>query len=435
MEPRVTYAEMEAELFARARSGMKLGLDRMQRALAGLGNPEWAAPAFHVAGTNGKGSVCAFLDAACRASGLKTGLYTSPHLERFAERFQIDGVPETEEALLALYGDLRDRLPWAFVGPDALTFFEMVTLMGFAAFGRARVDVMVIEVGLGGRLDATNVLSPAVACITSVGSDHKEFLGDTIGLIAREKAGILKPGVPGVIARQSPEARAAIDEVAASIGCQLFHEGDDFELTGPLDAATFTTATERISDLGISLRGEHQRSNAAVALQALSLARSRGIPVTATREGLSTARWPGRLETVRVTPEVVLDGAHNPPAAEALADAIRTLYRGRHVHLVLGMLADKEARPIVDVLVPLATQVTITAPASPRALPANELAELVSRDLRVHVEASAIAAVDRAIALAAPEDVVLVCGSLYLVGQVRAHLRGTTASGPGEILR
>ena len=430
----MTYAEMEAELFARARSGMKLGLERMERALAALDHPERVAPAFHVAGTNGKGSVCAFLDAACRAAGLRTALYTSPHLEHFGERFQIDGVQATEAELLSLYIELENRIPWALHGLDSLTFFELVTLLAFLFFARSRVDVMVIEVGLGGRLDATNVITPIVSCITPVGIDHTEYLGDTLTAIAREKAGILKRGVPGVIAMQPLEARQAIDSEAAGIGVQLLHEGDDFRFD---EVMSFSSSGKTMSDLRLSLRGAHQRSNAAVALQALEMARARGlaVPQAAVREGLRRAKWPGRLETVQLNPEVVLDGAHNPAAAVVLAAALRDLYPAHRRHLVIGMLADKDAGPVIATLAPLAATLTFTSPTSPRASPAESLARLAAGHPRLAVVPNPMAALAHAKAQTAPEDVVVVAGSLYLVGEIRAALKGGRVSGPTDSLR
>lgn len=418
----MTYAEMEAELFSRARHGMKLGLDRMERALVELGHPERCAPAFHVAGTNGKGSVCAFLSSACQASGLRTGLYTSPHLEHFGERFQVDGIPASEESILQTYLEMRDRLPWAFEGSEALTFFELVTLLGFHFFAKAKVDVMVIEVGLGGRLDATNVLLPLVSCITLIGFDHQEYLGHKLDQIATEKAGILKPGVPAVVAQQVPEVESAIERRAVELEIMIQREGREFE--------TLPASTR------LGLRGDHQRSNASVAKQALLLARTRGLPLSldAIAVGLAEAHWPGRLETVQRSPEVVLDGAHNPDGARALAEALRTLYAGRRRHLVIGVLGDKDARSLVETLAPLADLLTITQPNSPRALAASALAAMVPYDIPVIVEPVAIEAVQHAIQQAGADDVIVLCGSLYLVGEVRAGLRGKQSGGPREML-
>jgi dihydrofolate synthase/folylpolyglutamate synthase len=338
-----------------------------------------------------------------------------------------------------LYESLSHALPWAFGdGPDALTFFELVTLLGFAHFAEQRPDVLVVEVGLGGRLDATNVVQPLVTCLTPIGLDHREFLGTTLAQIAHEKAGILKRGVPAVVAAQTDEAWEAIDAQARRLGVVPALEGRDFSLRDAPGGLVFTAGTTEIGELALGLRGRHQASNAAVALQALAFAADQGlsVPVEARRRGLARTEWPGRLEAVRTEPEVVLDGAHNAHAAEALAAAVRELFAGRRVHLVLGVLADKELEPMLALLAPIATRVTATAPRSPRALPAGQLADAMRR---FHPDVRAIAtsreAVERAIGEAARDDVVLVCGSLYLVGEVRAELRGARAGGPSEILR
>ncbi len=428
----MTYPELERFLFARARAGMKLGLERMERALAELDHPERAAPVVHVAGTNGKGSVCAFVERVCREAGLKTALYTSPHLERFGERFRFGGVPLGEVEIVRRFDELQERIPWAFAeGPEALTFFELVTLLGFASIAAREIDVAVIEVGLGGRFDATNVVVPRVACVTPIDFDHREFLGDTLAQIAWEKGGILKPGVPAASARQEAEALAVLETIARDVGAPLSVEGRDFALDGD----TFRSPDGRLDGVRVGLRGTHQRSNAAVALRALELAEL-GVRPPEQRRGIALADWPGRLETVHEEPEVVLDGAHNPHAARALQKAARELFASRPVQLVLGMLADKDAREVVALLAPIASRILVTAPKSPRALAAEKLASLAHEKHRdVETVPDAKEAIDRAIARARPNEVVLVAGSLYLVGEVRAHLRGGEAGGPSESLR
>lgn len=417
----MTYEELEAFLFARARAGMKLGLERMQRALDALGHPERSAPVIHVAGTNGKGSVCAFIERACREAGLRTALYTSPHLERFGERLRFDGVALGEDEIVRRFEAIRARVPWVCGdGGEALTFFELVTLLGFEAIAARGVDVAVVEVGLGGRFDATNVVAPRLTCVAPVGLDHQEFLGDSLAQIAWEKAGIIKPGVPVVSARQEPEALAVIERVGRELGAPLSVEGRDFELPDEVE---------------VGLRGAHQRSNAAVAWRALELSRL-PIPAAARRRGIARATWPGRLETVRQSPDVVLDGAHNPHATKALVAAVRELFPRRPVQLVLGVLADKDAREMLADLAPMAERIIATAPSSPRAVPAEQLAALVrERHREVEVVSDAKQAVERAMARARPDEVVVVCGSLYLVGEVRAYLRGEKSGGPSEVVR
>lgn len=435
----MTYAEIEAELFARTRHGMRLGLDRMRRALAELGHPERSAPAIHVAGTNGKGSVCAMIDAACRAAGLKTGLYTSPHLERFGERFRVSGVEATEERIVRAYEELKARVPWAFEGTDELTFFEITTLLAFQIFAAERVDVMVVEVGLGGRMDATNVLQPLVTCVTQVGLDHTQYLGKSISDIALEKAGIFQSGVPAVIAAQdSDEARRVLVDRAQRVGAAPSVEGADFGLEGRTQPWRFRSRLGTVDGVRLALAGSFQRSNASVAIQALLLAARRGLRVSpgAILRGLREVAWPGRMETVRTRPEVLLDGAHNPPAARALADTMRQIYAGHRIHVVFGMLDDKDAAPVVESIASFASRIVVTQPTNERALPAEELARLVARHTARHVvRPEAGRAIDETLAEAAPGDVVLVCGSLYLVGEARARLlRGARPTGPSERL-
>lgn len=432
---------VETFLFARARAGMKLGLERMQRALAAADHPERCAPAFHVAGTNGKGSTCAFLERACREQGLRTGLYTSPHLERFTERFRIDGTPVWQAAIEDAFDRLRARVAWAFEPcPEGLTFFELVTLLGFEVLADARPAVQVVEVGLGGRLDATNTIEPAVSCIAPIGLDHEEFLGSTLDRIAAEKAGIIKPGVPVVVARQEPSALAAIEAQARAMGAPLSLEGRDFEVRETNGRLDYVSGHDRIEGLELGLLGAHQLSNAAVALRALEVANERGTIRTsldARRRGIALARWPGRLEIVRREPLVILDGAHNGHAAQALARTLPALLAGRKLRLVLGVLADKSSDPMLDALLPLAHEAWITQPPGPRALPSDELATRArSRTAtRLRVEPEATRALEQAVGASAREDAVLGCGSLYLAGLLRAHLNGTTAGGPSEILR
>jgi dihydrofolate synthase/folylpolyglutamate synthase len=377
------------------------------------------------------------LDAAARAAGVRTGLYTSPHLERFAERFRVNGEPIGDDELLQLYRGLQERLPWAFEGPQSLTFFELVTLLGFLHFAHARVELLVVEVGLGGRLDATNVLTPAVACITPIGDDHREFLGDTLGEIAREKAGILKPGRPAVIARQPPEALEAILARASEVGAPVSLEGRDFGIEPGSHGLIYQSTPSKPVEVELGLRGMHQRSNAAVALRALELAQTEGIPIppSAAVQGVATVWWPGRLETVGWNPEIILDGAHNPPGAEALASACRELFPQRRIHLVLGVLADKNLDAILRPLAPIATRIVATTPHSPRALAAEALAARVPPGAQVEVVPVPCEAVRHVRETCGDDDLVLVCGSLYLVGEVRSWLRGTTAGGPAEILR
>jgi dihydrofolate synthase/folylpolyglutamate synthase len=385
--------------------GMRFGLERVERALAALGHPERAFPILQVGGTNGKGSTCAMAAAALRAAGHRTGLYVSPHLVRFNERIQLDGRPIDDAPLGEGIAAIRRACPWHEGGApeDRLTYFEFATLLGLLHFARVRADVAVLEVGLGGRLDATSAATPRVAAVARIGLDHVALLGDTIEAIAREKAGIFKAGVPAVVhASQPPGALEALREEAARRGAP-FH----------VAAAAW--------DGPVGLAGPHQRGNAALAAAALRLLDGAGVPVpeAAIAEGIAAARWPGRLEEVR---GVLLDGAHNPDGAAALAAALRALHPGRPVELVFGVLADKDHRGMIDALGPAVRRFHLVAPASRRARPPGELVALAGR----HAPCDVHEGVEEAMACAreAARDGALVCvaGSLYLVGAARSAL-------------
>ena len=388
-----TYDRTLSRLFALRRFGVRPGLEAISEALARLGNPQHAFDAIHVAGTNGKGSTSAMIESILREGGRRTGLYTSPHLARFTERIRVRGV-EIDRELVAY---LHDEVTVA--GPE-LTFFEVVTAMAFLAFARAGVEVAVVEVGLGGRLDATNVLPRTrVSVVTGIALEHTEVLGTTLDAIAREKAGILRAGVPAVVGAVPDEARRAILDVATRVGAPTRWLGVDF-------AAVDT-----------SLLGAHQRRNAAVAREAVSC-----LPVPpdadAIARGLAGVRWPGRLE--RIADDVIVDGAHNPDGAKALAAALPQLAAGRAIHLVVGVVEDKDARALFEPLLPLAERVFVTTVPSPRARTATSLASLLAHP-RITICGDPLEAVAQARGHGA---LCIVAGSLFLVGAVRAHLLG-----------
>lgn len=385
--------------------GMRFGLERVERALAALGRPDRAFPILQVGGTNGKGSTCAMAAAGLRAAGHRTGLYVSPHLVRFNERIQVDGRPIDDAALDALTAEIRRACPWHEAGApeDRLTYFEFATLLGFLHFARARVDVAVVEVGLGGRLDATSAATPRVTAVARIGLDHVQLLGDTVEAIAREKAGIFKPGVPAVVhASQPAGALEALRAEAARRGAP-FHVADA-AWEGP-----------------IGLAGGHQRGNAALAAAALRRLDAAGVPVpeAAVAEGIATARWPGRLETIG---GILLDGAHNPDGAAALAAALRALHPGRAVELVFGVLADKDHRGMIEALGPAVRRFHLVAPDSPRARPPADYLELAARHAPAHAHATAEEAIACAREAAGDGALVCVAGSLYLVGTAREAL-------------
>ncbi len=419
-----TPREALAYLAALNPSGIKLGLERVHEALEALGRPERRFPVLHVAGTNGKGSTCAFSAAALRAAGHKVGLYTSPHLVRVNERFQVDGQDISDALLGQRILEVLERYPAARAEP--MTYFEFGTVVALWHFAQEAVDVVVLEVGLGGRLDATNAAVPLVTAITPVSFDHMEYLGRTLGAIAGEKAGILKPGVPVVVARQELEALEAIARRAGEVGAPLLLEGRDFALeAGPDGRLAYRgPGFSGLEGLSLSLRGPHQRQNAAVALAALGQLNARGVavPPEAARTGLASARWPGRLEEVGSQPTVLLDGAHNPAGVEVLLAGLRALYPGRRVHCVFGVVADKDRGPMMRALFPTCTSVHLTPLDTPRSLAPERYVE-EARGLCGDV--TPYGSLDDALAgarvRAGRDDVVLCTGSLFLVGSVRAR--------------
>ena len=403
---------------------IKLGLDRMRSMVAALDHPERAGRIVHVAGTNGKGSTCAMIERGLRNKGLSTGLYTSPHFLAPTERIQLNGKPITELQFSTVFDEMHN-VAEALIKRGSLdmhpTYFESLTLMAFLVFRQARVNTVVLETGLGGRLDATNVVTPALSVITAIDFDHMQWLGDSIELIAGEKAGIIKPGVPVVVAHQRPEARIPIDRAALAAAAPL-DDLDQWKMhVDSMDAYGGTYSLERGDtelEVYCPLAGEHQLRNsatAAVALHHLSLTPREIF------DGIGQAQWPGRLERVSQQPDVILDGAHNAGGATALAAYIRHFHQGRKVWMIFGVMADKQVGEIAQILFPLATHLILTAPDQARALAATEIAKLPAAE-QGRVVPNLTEAL-QVIHQAAPGDVVFITGSLYLVGEARPILR------------
>ncbi len=400
------------------RFGIDLGLDRSSECLARLGYPQKRFPSVHIAGTNGKGSTAAFAESVLRQAGYRVGLYTSPPLERFGERIRVDG----RDLAAGAVPDLLARVEATGV---ALTQFEVITAMALLHFADREVDVAVVEVGLGGRLDATNTVEPAVSAVTNVGLEHAEHLGPTVAHIAREKAAIARPGVPLVTAAED-EALRAVEAEARARGAPVVVVGRDVAVRSGPDGYRYEGRAWRLDGLRPSLKGPHQARNLAVALAALESLAERGwrIPAAAVGEGVAAARWPGRFEVLGTGPRVVLDGAHNPHASRCLAEALAAEPRDRLL-LVLGILGDKDAQRIAGDLVPLADAVWVTRSASSRAVPPERLLAAAQEAAGVRAEAAPTVAeaLDRALAQAGPRDLVCVTGSLTVVGEARRRLR------------
>jgi dihydrofolate synthase/folylpolyglutamate synthase len=404
---------------------VKLGLERIRAVLDALGRPQDRCRFIHVAGTNGKGSTCAMIESALRAAGQKTGLFTSPHLAEPTERIRIAGRPVSSaqftDAFNRVHAAVEELIATGAVDLHT-TYFETVTAMALLIFAEEAVDAVVLEVGLGGRLDATNVVRPELCVITPIDFDHEQYLGRSLEAIAGEKAGILKPGVPAVFSRQRPEAAAVLEGRAAELEIVVARTADRCIEDLEIDArgSRFRLLGAPSFNIVCPLAGEHQVENAATA--AVALDRLGVAP-----DGIARTVWPGRLERVSETPEIVLDGAHNPAGARALAAYIERFYRGRRVRLIYGAMRDKAVAEIAGILFPLAWQVVVTAPRQARALSPDALLQVAEHaNLQV---APSLAEALRMVQDASPDDVVFITGSLFLVAEARAAL----AAGPGRL--
>ncbi|MET0154324.1 MAG: folylpolyglutamate synthase/dihydrofolate synthase family protein [Candidatus Binatia bacterium] len=419
----MTYEETLAWLYhLEVSRGWDLKLESVRDALVRLGSPEQAFPALHVAGTNGKGSTAAFAHSVFTQGGLRAGLFTSPHLSDFRERIRVGDEMVSRETVVDLAEEIHGRLAGSHL---ELTFFEFTTVMAFLHFARERVDVGVVEVGLGGRLDATNVVVPHAAVVTTIGFDHERYLGSTLAAIAGEKAGIFKPGVPAVVGRVAGEALDVLVQVAAERGSPLRLLGRDFYAEVG-DSGFDYRGSRTVRRLRPGLSGRFQIDNAAVALAALEAGGwLAGIGDEAVRAGVGGVRWPGRLEVLVERPRVIVDGAHNPAGVEALVSELAPLSAGRPVHLVFGVLADKRWPEMAERLAGVVTDVALVPVRERRSVAPARVAEVFRRLVPTRIEASATAAVDSLLADPAyASDVVLIAGSLFLVGEVRAHLLG-----------
>ena len=413
------YQEALAYIHAVHWQGHKPGLDRIRTLLAALGDPHKQLRFVHVAGTNGKGSTAAMLDSCLRCAGYRVGLFTSPYINRFNERIQVDGVPIPDGDLVRLVEQVR---PAASAMADVPTEFELITALGMLYFVQTRCDIVVLEVGLGGALDSTNVIDPPeCAVITALGMDHVKELGPTLAGIAAAKAGIIKPGSPVVSYGGVPEADQVIARTAAAQGAPLTVV-DFGKLTlrdAGLEGQTFDY--DGLEGLTLPLLASYQPRNAAVAIEALRALRARGwqIPDSAIRQGLAQVRWPGRFELLRRDPPFLLDGSHNAHGMRATVESLRARFPGEKFVFLVSIMADKDADEMLRLLLPLAKGfVTVTAP-SPRAIPAEELAARIEAlGGRAEPAGSIPAAVARVCALAGRGPAAAL-GTLYFSGEVR----------------
>ena len=381
-------------LFGTQNRGVKLGLENVRRLLMALGEPQNELQFVHIAGTNGKGSVCAMIDSICRCAGVRTGLFTSPHLIRFNERIQVSGTPISDEAVVHGIDKVRRFIDERFHP----TFFEITTALAFDHFRKQGVELVVLETGLGGRLDATNVVCPLVSVLTSIDLDHQNWLGKSLAQIATEKGGIIKPGIPVVSAPQHPEVRVALERIAE-------------ERSAPI-----TFVENPLNEQNVALAGSHQRLNAAVAKVAIQQAAIGAAP-RAVREGLADMHWPGRFQ--RFDDQLILDGAHNPAATKQLIQTWEECVKPQRATIIFGGLRDKDLESMISTLSHLAARFLIVPVRSNRTASTEEIARFVPK----HLPCTQCLSAEKALALARSfEDQILVTGSLFLVGEILSIL-------------
>ena len=415
MTPREAISYIEHQGWSTTR----LGLARTRELLQKLGDPQKALKFIHVTGSNGKGSTCAMLDAMLRAAGYRTGLYTSPYLQDFCERIQVNGENIPGETLARLTERVRAA---AETMEDHPSQFELVTALGMLYFAEQRCDTVVLEVGMGGALDSTNVIDcPEAAVITNVGLEHMEYLGDTLEAIAETKSGIIKPGCHAVCYDGAPEVTAVVRRICAerSVPLRCVEFSKLTPLSQGFDGQRFLWNGE---EYRLALLGRYQLHNAATALETVEALRERGwaIPEEAVKAGLAQVTWPARMEVMHRAPLFLIDGGHNPQCAEALADSLRALLPGQKAVFLLGVLADKDYPRMLAQLTPLAQEFICLTPLSDRALPAEELAAYLTAQ---GAEAQACADIEKGLHMAfdaaGRDGTVVAFGSLYLVGAVR----------------
>lgn len=431
--------ELAAPAHART---MKFDLANITALAARMGDPQEQFRAVHIAGTNGKGSTAAMVESILRAAGHRTGLFTSPHLERITERIRVAGEEISEAEFAASFTRIQalieDMLAMGSLAAHP-TFFECITAMAFDFFARSGVEIAVLEVGMGGRLDATNIVTPGVCVITQIAFDHEAFLGHSIDQIAFEKAGIIKRGIPVVSAAAGPAAREVIRRRAAELSAPLVEIDEAYAMetiaSNPqASRAQISSKREEFSvTLAIPLPGRYQIRNAATAVAAARVLASRGVGISSDEiaEGIARVRWPGRLEQVSKQPAVFLDGTHNPAGARELASFLDENFKDRRVFLVFGAVRDKSVDEIAELLFPRASKVFITAPKNSRAISVEALADIaggLAADLQVVPDPSE--ALRLAIGCANPGDVVIATGSLYLVGDIRRAWHARQDSAP-----
>jgi dihydrofolate synthase/folylpolyglutamate synthase len=416
-------------MYGLRRFGIKMGLSTIKTILSGLGNPQNTYACIHVAGTNGKGSVASSLASILKQAGYKTGLYTSPHLVRFNERIQVNNRPISNQNVLASYHAINQ----VHHGDREPTFFEFATIMAFYEFARQKVDWAIIETGMGGRLDATNIIRPRLSIITNISLEHREYLGNTLEQISREKAGIIKSRIPVITGIRQKKAIAVVENKAAEQSAPLFRFGKNFKVRrNALGTFSYQGIKANWKDLQTGLPGRHQVDNAALILAACEILNQKGVNLSLDhiKAGLIKNRWPGRLEIVSTDPVIIFDGAHNFIAARNLARFLSANYDRRNVTMVIGILDDKPYRAMLNCLLPTANQVILTRAKINRAMEPQKLEPIAKKMIPgVTVIPDVKQALEHAIKTASPDDTICVAGSLYVVGEAKEALDGGLLNG------
>ncbi len=421
---RSPYQKSLDYLYHLEKFGMIFGLSQVKKILAALGNPHREIQAIHVGGTNGKGSTAAMMSSILRREGYRVGLYTSPHLNRFTERIRVNGkeIEEKEAAVLTEW--MRKEVEAAGIAPP-FTFFDFTTAMALSYFNRKMVDLAILEVGLGGRLDSTNVVDPLISIVTNVAKDHEAYLGKTILKIAEEKAGIIKKGKPLITADTQPRVIHLFSNICRKKRSPFFRVGKEFRYVRGEDGDfDYEGLNRKLWGVHLNLKGFHQILNAATALGAMEVLEDLGYPVStaAMIDGLREVDWPGRLELVSSTPRVVLDGAHNPAGALALRESLEKEFQYRRLILLVGIMKDKNIPAMLHLLAPLADHIILTRPHTERAAPPVLLKKALDRNAKkAEIGEDLTEAIERGLALTQKEDLLCITGSLYTVGEARAY--------------
>jgi dihydrofolate synthase/folylpolyglutamate synthase len=417
------YQESLDYLYSLERFGMIFGLTQVEKILEAIGNPQREVQAIHIGGTNGKGSTAAMIASILKKEGYRVGLYTSPHLNRFTERIKINDKEIGKEEVAELTGWMRKRIEAASITLP-FTFFDFTTALALLYFKQASVDLAVLEVGLGGRLDSTNVVDPLLSIITNISKDHEEYLGRTLLKIASEKAGIIKKGRPLITSATQPQVLQLFSKICREKSSPCFRLGKEFNYVFMEDGNfNYEGLHRKLWDIHLNLMGFHQIINGTTALGATEVLEELGYPISidAMVAGLREVEWPGRLERVSSSPQVILDGAHNPAGALVLKEALEREFKYHHLILLMGVMKDKDIKSILHLLAPLADHIILTKPHIERAAPPALLKEALGQNGK---KAEAIEdlkeAIERGFSMAGEEDLLCITGSLYTVGEARA---------------